>query len=184
MGIGLSFDYDHSSPLKKGEEPSVHRLRARAAKSAIKRLNEIPDEIERKVRDIKSLEEQVKEGIRLSEESNEKELRYFAKELLNSISYDGPDPEGKDLELDTLSQSDAKGIFPDTERTMIPSQEKRDPWKEAIRREYGDEYVNDPYLNAEDVFVHEFMKKYRNIDSKSAEENANDDFSGGETFLA
>lgn len=177
MGIGLSFDFDHATPLKKDEEPSVHRLRARAAKSAIKRLNEIPDEIEKKVQNIDSLEEQVKEGIRLAEESNKHELRHLANELITLIPIDAPPPEGKNFDIETLAQSDAQKIFPKSEQNMITSQEKRDPWKEAIRREFGDEYVNDPYLNAEDVFVHEFMKKFRNVDSNSEEEDScADDF--------
>ena len=165
MGIGLSFDFDHTTPLMKGEEPCVHRLRARAAKSAIKRINEIPNEIEKKVQNIDSLEEQVKEGIRLAEESNEFELRYLANELITSIPVDAPSPKGKDFDIETLARSDADNIFPEKEEEMIFSQEKRDPWKEAIRRDFGDEYIDDPYLNAEDVFVHEFMKKFRNVES-------------------
>jgi len=43
FGIGLSLDFDHGTKLVDGEMPSVHRLRARAAKSAIKRYHQLPD---------------------------------------------------------------------------------------------------------------------------------------------
>jgi hypothetical protein len=43
FGIGLSFLFDHTSPLKEGQEPSPRRLHARAAKSAIRRLRDLYD---------------------------------------------------------------------------------------------------------------------------------------------
>jgi len=41
LGIGLGFNFDHDRPLKKGEKPSLLRLQARAAKSAIRRAQEL-----------------------------------------------------------------------------------------------------------------------------------------------
>lgn len=43
FGIGLSFLFDYTSPLKEGQEPSPRRLQARAAKSAIRRLQVLND---------------------------------------------------------------------------------------------------------------------------------------------
>eukprot|EP00592_Proboscia_alata_P026700 CAMPEP_0194449162 /NCGR_PEP_ID=MMETSP0176-20130528/129982_1 /TAXON_ID=216777 /ORGANISM="Proboscia alata, Strain PI-D3" /LENGTH=697 /DNA_ID=CAMNT_0039276239 /DNA_START=253 /DNA_END=2346 /DNA_ORIENTATION=- len=41
LGVGLNFDYDHDTPLQKDETPSIYRLRARAAKSAVRRAQEL-----------------------------------------------------------------------------------------------------------------------------------------------
>lgn len=43
FGIGLGYEFDHMTELKDGEPPSARRLQARAAKSAIKRAQEIYD---------------------------------------------------------------------------------------------------------------------------------------------
>jgi hypothetical protein len=43
FGIGLGFRFDHTSPLKEGQQPSLRRLQARAAKSAIRRVQELYD---------------------------------------------------------------------------------------------------------------------------------------------
>lgn len=41
FGIGLGFNFDHMTKLKKNEIPSIRRLQARAAKSALYRANQI-----------------------------------------------------------------------------------------------------------------------------------------------
>ena len=43
FGIGLGYEFDHMTELKAEEHPSARRLQARAAKSAIKRAQEIYD---------------------------------------------------------------------------------------------------------------------------------------------
>lgn len=43
FGIGLGFNFDHMSKLPADQEPSTRRLQARAAKSAIRRAQEIFD---------------------------------------------------------------------------------------------------------------------------------------------
>ena len=41
FGIGLGFRFDHMKPLREGQSPSMRRLHSRAAKSAIRRANEL-----------------------------------------------------------------------------------------------------------------------------------------------
>ena len=41
FGIGLGYQFEHMTDLKEGERPSARRLQARAAKSAIKRAQQI-----------------------------------------------------------------------------------------------------------------------------------------------
>jgi hypothetical protein len=43
LGIGLGYNFDHMSQLKKGEVPSPRRLQARAAKSALRRAQVLLD---------------------------------------------------------------------------------------------------------------------------------------------
>jgi hypothetical protein len=43
LGIGLGFNFDHDQPLDKGQRPSLRRLQARAAKSAIRRVQQLYD---------------------------------------------------------------------------------------------------------------------------------------------
>jgi hypothetical protein len=43
FGVGLGFNFDHQSELKKGKQPSVRRLQARAAKSAVRRHIELTE---------------------------------------------------------------------------------------------------------------------------------------------
>lgn len=43
LGIGLGFNFDYMSPLPPGVKPSTRRLQARAAKSAVRRVQEIYD---------------------------------------------------------------------------------------------------------------------------------------------
>ena len=43
LGIGLGFNFDHNRILEPDEEPTIRRLQARAAKSAIKRVQQLYD---------------------------------------------------------------------------------------------------------------------------------------------
>jgi hypothetical protein len=43
FGIGLGFNFDHMSKLQKGEAPTTRRLQARAAKSALRRAQQLYD---------------------------------------------------------------------------------------------------------------------------------------------
>lgn len=52
LGIGLGFNFDHDIPLKKGTKPSLRRLQARAAKSAIRRIQLLYDSAAKELDDI------------------------------------------------------------------------------------------------------------------------------------
>lgn len=43
LGIGLGFSFDHDTPLQKGKKPSARKLQARAAKSAIRHMQQLYD---------------------------------------------------------------------------------------------------------------------------------------------
>jgi hypothetical protein len=43
LGIGHGYNFDHTRKLEKDEQPTIRRLQARTAKSAIKRVQQIYD---------------------------------------------------------------------------------------------------------------------------------------------
>jgi len=156
----MSLDFDHDTPLQKGEKPSIHRLRARAAKSAIKRYNLLPKIIKQRVDKISDPEEKIRVGLRLAEEAR-MEVRELAQTLLALIPTNAPPPEGKDLDIETIKFGDAKLLpIPDPDSFVAIQEEAPYPWKEAIRKQFGEDYVDDPYLNAEEIFVKEFLHKH------------------------
>lgn len=82
FGIGLSFGFDHDRKLKPGETPSTRRLQARAAKSAIKRAQEIYDAATSKQM-LDGIDVPAKRKIKAAElrkQSNE-EMQYLATRL-------------------------------------------------------------------------------------------------------
>lgn len=90
--IGLGFADSHMDPLPKGEHPSARRLQSRAAKSAIRRLQDIYDET--KAIDFDAItdfqeREAAKANIRHREEA---EREYLAKELSELIPWEDEGP--------------------------------------------------------------------------------------------
>lgn len=85
--------------MNHGEIPSIHRLRARAAKSAIRRYNEIPniikDEVSRTVQDPSKRKEE--ERRRIVEEREK--LTLIAQGFKHLIPTCAPAPEGKGLDV-------------------------------------------------------------------------------------
>jgi len=160
LGIGLSFDFDHDTKLKKGENPSIHRLRARAAKSAVKRFNQIKKERKEHIDRTEDARERVKEERRMAELSKQ-EILYLRNELLELIPTNAASPEGKHLDIETLRQSDALKLnvpIPNSDK-FIESQEKPNSWKTR----YNDaDLVDNAYFKEDELFVKEFMKKNSN----------------------
>lgn len=92
FGIGLGFADSHMDPLPKDEHPSARRLQSRAAKSAIRRLQDIYDET--LAVDFDAIEdfqerEAAKADIRHREEA---ERAYLAKELGELIPWEDEGP--------------------------------------------------------------------------------------------
>jgi hypothetical protein len=94
LGIGLGFNFDHMRTLKDGEKPSLRRLQARAAKSAVRRLQELygPQALEKASEERQKMREK-----RIRED--EREVKYIAKRLSNLL------PAGPDSEFDHISTS-------------------------------------------------------------------------------
>ena len=59
FGIGLSYDFDHLDAPSGGEEASIHHLRARMAKSAVRRKKELDRAKEKELDALRRLKENV-----------------------------------------------------------------------------------------------------------------------------
>lgn len=89
FGIGLGYNFDHVSKLKKGQRPSSRRLQARAAKSAIRRVQSIYDA--QKVRkELDSIENENDRSLKKAElrRASDAEIAYLASQLSELIPAD------------------------------------------------------------------------------------------------
>lgn len=94
FGIGLNYDFDHWSDLEEEEEPSIYRLRARAAKSAIRRTQMIYDSqaAQAELSAIGSMQERKRKSAAMQDEA-ELEIKFLADELVRLIPFNpGTDP--------------------------------------------------------------------------------------------
>jgi len=73
FGIGLSYDFDHFDSPADGAEVSIHQLRARMAKSAIRRKKELDGAMETELGVLRKLKENVVTAA--NKEVAEKEMR-------------------------------------------------------------------------------------------------------------
>ena len=144
FGIGLSFDFDHDVKLRQGATLTVHRLRARAAKSAIKRYNRIPDIIKEEVENIADdVERENLAKNRIDEERTQ--LKVSVNRLLSLIPTNAPAPEGKNLDVLSMRQSEVNSL--QTGAANLPFLNNEDP----INDDGDDFIVTDPYLD-DDIF--------------------------------
>jgi hypothetical protein len=98
FGIGLGYQFDHWTELKDGERPSARRLQARAAKSAVKRAQEIYDATaaQKELDSIKDPKERSRKQASMRR-ATEAEMAYIASTLSDLIP--------TDLGLDTKRQT-------------------------------------------------------------------------------
>merc|ERR1712150_352928 len=114
FGIGLNYDFDHSTELDAGEEPSIFRLRARAAKRAIRRYTDIYDgqAAAAELDAISDIRERNQKAAEMRQEA-EVEVKYLADSLARLLPFNpGTDPRIKyDVQLmDQLPRSMQKGM--------------------------------------------------------------------------
>jgi len=83
--IGLGFSDGHMDPLPPNEQPSLERLQARVAKSAIYRVNEIYDEAINE--DLDAIVDPLEREIRKAKirENNDAEIKYLKTQLVDLI---------------------------------------------------------------------------------------------------
>ncbi len=148
IGIGMSMDFDHDTRLRQGESPSVHRLRARAAKSIIKCFNNIPSHVKKQVEHIQDEEEKSNEYKKLIRKKK-KEMFKVAKEISLLIPVNAASPEGKDLDVFSMKMSEANQV----DSVSLP-------WLDDVGKK--DEFY-DPYLSFEDAFLYDQKQRTKNF---------------------
>jgi len=155
FGIGLSFDFDHNSKLEKGKSASVHRLRARAAKSAIKEYNDIAQIVEKQVQSIADDGERAVAYEKLMKEKKE-DMMQVAMEISKLIPTNAPAPEGKDLDVFAMKQSEANHLDSVSLPWLQDSSSNKSKSNENI--------FDDPYLSFEDAFLYDMNRKSKELE--------------------
>lgn len=149
FGVGMSMDFDHTSPLERHEEPSIHRLRARAAKSAIKCYNDIPDVVARENDDIS--DPMLKKSIIMKEIQRRRDkLKSDVCKLMVMLPSNAPAPEGKELEILTMRRSDLKSV--QLNESLPPGLQNEDDNDDRKKKSFIDPYLNDEVFE-DTVFV-------------------------------
>ncbi|KAL7548093.1 hypothetical protein ACHAWF_011380 [Thalassiosira exigua] len=115
FGIGVSYDFDHFDPPADGEEVSIHQLRARLAKSAVRRKRELDNAMQNELGVLKRLKRNV------VTESN----RDLAEKEMKSVELDIRERHANDVDrmrnaLLTLIPTNAKDVPKGTERYDSP----------------------------------------------------------------
>ena len=158
FGIGVSFDFDHNSKLTKNQSASIHRLRARAAKSAIKEYNAIPQMTKEDdhLQSIVDRDTREREYTRLVEKKK-RDVRKVALEISTLISSNAWSPEGKDMDVFAMKQSEANQL----ESLSLPWLEDSDTDTSNSNTNVNseDNMYDDPYLSMEDAFLYDLKRK-------------------------
>ena len=139
LGIGLSFMDDHTRRLKKGEMPSPRRLQARAAKSAIARVqnlykerNQQTAEVMEKVKDPQKRQKQI-DRIR---ERVDDEVASLAKRLSDLIPTETDPGDGPGLKFQNFIPNSTIKAGGRTLHVSLPTD--RSIAVESLLRQYGD----------------------------------------------
>ena len=83
FGVGIGYNFDHGSELEEGQEPSTRRLQARAAKSAVRRYNELVE----KEQQIQQLNETLMSTN--NKEDHDRRIRQMKKKVDQELHYIG-----------------------------------------------------------------------------------------------
>ena len=174
LDIGLSFDFGWDRRPKRGDEISIHRLRARLAQSTIRRYNQIFNDAKKYLDTIKDPEERLRRGLVLSEEVKEQvddEFGELVDALKTLIPTDEPSPRqferlkamsasdvlslvgrGDELLPDRDSMVAIKGEVPsyDTEEHIVASEsiQYRPAFPKNDKSTSKDEIIDDAYVSA------------------------------------
>jgi hypothetical protein len=194
LGIGLGFNYDHMSALNSTETPSIRRLQARAAKSAIRRVNELynANAAQRILGQITDPVERTKRAIAMRQEA-EMEVQQLANRLADLIPIDS-DLSASSLQIEQYNS----GSYMHTSKHQytLPSLQTESPALKKLFHEYIVQKTNSTksetydidYLNpmgeldqsSDDEYITEWLKQYR---GSIAKENIDDEENTIETML-
>lgn len=159
FGVGLNYDFDHWSELEEGEEPSLYRLRARAAKSAIRRAQEVYDSQGAQIKlDAIDGEEERKRAAAQMQQESETEIKYLTDALTRLIPFNpGTDPRiNYDVQL----------------IDKLPPSLRKDLQERKYKKVGQNEYVVDDEYSGYNSAVDSLMKRYGKKTMTSLEDDA------------
>ena len=157
--IGLSYDFDHfDSPANNGDEISIHQLRARMAKSAVRRKRELDCTIENELAALRRLKEDAvtarntevaeeeMQFVKQIRDRHANEVNQMRNALLNMIPTDADAPKGTeryDSPIMVAEYVDLQAIAP-TRRGELQVTKDIVPdslimIEEYVRRDFGDD---------------------------------------------
>jgi hypothetical protein len=86
FGVGLGYNFNHMGNLEEGEQPSLRRLQARAAKSAIRRVQELynSEAATKELNSISDPDERGKKALDMRKRTDE-EIQHLAKRLTELV---------------------------------------------------------------------------------------------------
>ena len=193
--IGLSYDFDHfDSPANNGDEISIHQLRARTAKSAVRRKRELDGTMENELAALRRLKDDavtatntevaeeemqfVKQKIR---DRHANEVNQMRNALLNMIPTDADAPKGTeryDSPIMVAEYVDLEAIAP-TRRGELQVTKDIVPdslimIEEYVRRDYGDDAA-DAYRQDEIAARQKEKQMLLNIRQRSGDLKDDDD---------
>lgn len=184
LGIGLGFNFDHMSELDESEQPSTRRLQARAAKSAIRRVQELFD-AESASAELDKISDPSARDKKAAElrQAVEAEIQFLARRLSDLIPTDGSLNTRAD---DKVQQYDS-GSFTRTSshEYIMPSRERIGSLSlERLLRisnvnpssSAGDDidYLNPMGVGVQDIddeFIAEWLKRYAATGNVTNEES-------------
>ena len=179
LGIGLGFNFDHSRPLEPDEKPSIRRLQARAAKSAIRRVQELYDaesasEILDQIEDPDERDRMAK-ALR---EKNEIDIKYLANRLTELVptSYSGEfDDFGKIEQFRDTRRYKRTSSHEYTVENLVDTESLtgvKIPTNADIRVDGSDKVSsNTPIEEFDDEFLESFLEHHENNDSDDSDES-------------
>jgi len=160
--IGVSYEFDHFNPPADGKEVSIHQLRARMAKSAVRRKKKLDGGMEKELDLLRRLNENVvtdknreiaeKETKSVEEDIRErhsKEVDRMTNALFTLIPTNAEAPKGTERYESPIMVAEYVDLKAPFERkgelkaTLGSAPDPLSMMEDSIRREYGDEAADD-----------------------------------------
>jgi hypothetical protein len=176
FGIGLGYNFDHMSILEEKELASTRRLQARAAKSAIRRAQEIYGEAASARSALDAIEdpkERNRQAARMRREADD-EIKHLATKLSELIPTDLSLDDGGQTKMQQFAPTDFVKTS-SKEYNIRSNREQSDAIKsltDDLKEESpGDEidYLNPSGKDRDDGFAEEWLK--RNQDGSSDDDD-------------
>eukprot|EP00569_Conticribra_weissflogii_P001553 CAMPEP_0171355922 /NCGR_PEP_ID=MMETSP0878-20121228/45464_1 /TAXON_ID=67004 /ORGANISM="Thalassiosira weissflogii, Strain CCMP1336" /LENGTH=820 /DNA_ID=CAMNT_0011861929 /DNA_START=337 /DNA_END=2799 /DNA_ORIENTATION=+ len=199
FGIGVSYDFDHFDPPSDGEEISIHQLRARLAKSGIRRKKELEKSMNTELEVLQRLRDNVITNNNRMQAENEVQLteehirlKYgnetdrIKKSLLTLIPTNAEPPAGKEemyenpIIVARYTDLNAPINRKDLKATVESAPDSLDLVEEYVRREYGEKaaeaYREEELLSRQRAkqVRSQLRERYRKLDDK-------DEFQGNDS---